>query len=169
MIAASRGSSRRALGLTEVLLGTLLLVILALPLMELLEKLVHRTDLTRLRVLARALARSAIERYRLEPLEELRRELATARNEEALQADPLLAVPDGQLARLLASHRMRRTVSLSTVGVGATAGRKAVLAASVTWNEDGRDRVFTARTLVVDAHFPTGTLDVGDSAGGGAE
>lgn len=145
--------SRSAFTLLEVVLGGALLVITVVPFLGFLDSLTRQTGDTRTRIVARTLARAAIERLRLEPLAELSARLATPQAGAVLiEADPVLRLPPG-VESLARSVNLLRSAVLENV-----APRQGVLRVRVTWTEAGQARDYTLSTLVVDDVLPVGVL-----------
>lgn len=154
---------RSGFSMLEVLLCATLLVLMVVPLLGFLDRLVHRTAQTRTRSVARSLARSVLERYRVERLAELSARLTGFdAGSRAIAVDPLLELPAGPLAELVRASGMRRSARLERLaGPGAATRRTGRLTARVDWSEDGHARRFELSTLVIDDELVTGWLEEG--------
>lgn len=144
-------STGAGLSLIEVVIAGLLLTAAVVPLIDLIRSLTRETEMTRTRTLARVLAHSVLERYRLEPMAWLARAMPAGRGGNAgarlIEEDPLLALPDGPVRAMVRAHAMTRDARFTAI-----MGERAVgtLEAEVRWQEGGRLRRYRVRSLVTD-------------------
>lgn len=152
--------ARSGFNLVEIMCCSGLLLVAVLPLLGFLENLTRQSGLTRARIAARSLARAVVERYRVERLGELATRLGTATaGAAAIDADPLLKLPAGPLAELMAAHAFKRSAVLERPpGADPAAVRKGLLTVKVEWTEGTHLRSYELKTLVVDDELPTGWL-----------
>jgi len=146
---------RSAFTLLEVLLAGSLLLVAVVPLVGFLDSVVRQTGLTRARIVARTLARSVTERYRVERLTELAARLPSAdAGAQLIAADPILTLPAGSLTELAGALRMRRSAVLEPTADA----REGLLRVRVDWEEDGNPRTYELKTLIVNDELATGAL-----------
>lgn len=144
-----RTRSTRGLTLVELTLTSVLLAMAVVPFLGALGSLTSQTGQTKLRILARSLARSVLERFRCEPVAVLTARLGSPEaGAAAIDADAALKLPAGPLATLATSVAMRRFASVETTGP-----HLAVLRVRVTWSEAGRDQAYELSTVVADEVF----------------